>query len=89
MLRIRNTLPKLRVNFDNKKNVLIPKGFFQNQKGIYLVDIPEDSKIRTEYWIALAQNASNPSLGDKFIQFLKSEEGQLIMESRGFGRLIE
>lgn len=38
MLRIRNTLPKLRVNFDNKKNVLIPKGFFQNQKGM-LVNI--------------------------------------------------
>ena len=62
---------------------------FQNQKGIYLVDIPEGSKIRTEYWIALTQNASNPSLGDKFIQFLKSEEGLLIMESRGFGRMIE
>ena len=48
------------------------------------VEIPEDINVVAEYPVAVTKDASNPDGAQAFIDFVRSEQGQQILDSYGF-----
>lgn len=51
------------------------------------VEIPEALNIRADYPIAIPSQSPKPALAQRWIDFVLSEQGQKILENRGFGGL--
>ena len=49
------------------------------------IEIPADANVIATYPVARVEDASNPSAGSAFIDFLLSDEGQSILAAYGFG----
>lgn len=48
------------------------------------IDIPNDVNVTAEYQIAILAHAPNPRAADRFVSFVLSSEGQLILARHGF-----
>lgn len=51
------------------------------------IEIPEALNIRADYPIAIPTKSPKPALAQRWVDFVLSEQGQKILETRGFGGL--
>jgi molybdate transport system substrate-binding protein len=58
--------------------------FTDKTTGIKSFLIPEALNIIAKYPIAMIKASANPELAQKFIDFVLSDQGQLILEDNGF-----
>ena len=56
------------------------------QDRVEVVGIPEELNVTATYPIAVTEGAPHPELARKWVELVLSEEGQRIMEERGFRR---
>jgi molybdate transport system substrate-binding protein len=49
------------------------------------IDIPADDNVVATYPIAALTDAANPDVADAFVEFVRSHEGQDLLQSYGFG----